>query len=118
MRFFLALALACVPAVAAASEADFSIKLLHPYNGLSQCQVSFNANVPARSKVDAVMAASMELCRQVDQKNDLQVMAFHHDDALSGGQSTFAYLVFHRKLRCVQKVTEAQMADPHLKDAC
>jgi hypothetical protein len=68
---------------AIAGEAPFQVDLLGPIKGLRQCQVSFNGPVPARPQVDRIMMEAMKLCRLVDSAHDVQVMAFHGDDALA-----------------------------------
>jgi hypothetical protein len=87
-----------------ALSADFSVELSRPVHGLRECQVVFS-KVPPKSKVDAVMASALNLCRMVDVTYDIQVMAFRDNDPLDESQETYTYLTWYHRKHSVQRVT-------------
>jgi hypothetical protein len=95
-------ALASVPAISRAAPLQFSIELNAPYKGNSVCNVSFH-HVPGKAAVDKMMLDALAICRAVDPGNDIQVMAFHDDDALDDTQATYSYLVWHHATGKIEK---------------
>lgn len=107
-------------ALAAGNFTSFSIELTKPVQGLGgfrQCQVVFFDGVPARAKVDTLMEQALPICREMAGASDFQVMAFDHEAVLSERQASFAYIAFHRRLGCEQRVTWAQRT-ANIQDGC
>lgn len=104
-------------ALAGTADAEFEIQLRPPAN-LKQCQVLFNRGVPAKATVDKIMEQALTICRTMSPNSNIQVMAFHGDDMLEDAQSTWGWISYSAKMRCVQHVPQSLKFSKEFREKC